>query len=92
MVPYIEYGIRQGWIREHDMFLLNPAAFLSALTLRNFSVRVEGADYAPKTGEWEVLRGMLTEDGGRETEHFRLPDWDSVGHGIFTLLDKRIFF
>jgi hypothetical protein len=95
-------GIKQGYIHynendpndDDNFFVTVPAAFLSMLTLKPWTVKKAGPGYVPSPGEYVVERWERVKTG-TAIGHFRLPDWDSL-HDSMTvrygkIVSKRVF-
>jgi hypothetical protein len=79
----LEMATDKGWVyynaadhNDNDNFYVkDPAAFLSSLTGKRWTVTKVPADYQAQKSEYLVdrwERGQV----GKITGHFRLPDWD----------------
>jgi hypothetical protein len=68
------HAINQGWMTG-DCFMTRPDALLDYLTGSRFSIRKEGPNYEPQTGELIILR-YERKEGMRTWAHFVVGDRD----------------
>lgn len=77
-----------------NLFVRDPAAFLSSLTGSRWTVEKAGSDYQARPGEYVVDRWERVRTG-TVIGHFRLPDWDSLADSQTVkygkIASKRVF-
>ena len=98
----LDVGIGRGYIHYNEFnqddnenfFVKDPAAFLSALTGKIWTVTKERPEYVAAEGEYVVER-WERQVSGRLISHFRLPDWDSLADSktvrYGAIASKRVF-
>jgi hypothetical protein len=78
----------------NNFFVEDPAAMLSWLTWRRWTVEKVGPDYQPDPGERVVERWERVKTG-TVIGHFKLPDWDSLQDSMTVrygkIVSKRVF-
>jgi len=80
---------------DNNFFVNDPAAMLSFLVGKEYTVTKEAADYAVKSiNEWIVERWERVKVGS-VVGHFRLPNWDSLRDSqtvkFGKIASKRVF-